>query len=71
MVKQFEFSLQGFVDRFFNAFCLFLNSLKSADKLVFEVKAFDECGQIGGGRHERFIIDNEKFIAKANAKGAK
>ncbi len=40
-------------------------------RLVFEVKAFDECGQIGAGKHERFIIDNEKFIAKANAKGAK
>lgn len=40
-------------------------------RLVFEVKAFDECGQIGSGRHERFIIDNAKFIAKANAKGAK
>ena len=40
-------------------------------RLVFEVKAFDECGQIGAGRHERFIINNEKFIAKANAKGAK
>ena len=40
-------------------------------RLVFEVKAFDECGQIGVGRHERFIINNEKFIAKANAKGAK
>lgn len=40
-------------------------------RLVFDVKAFDECGQIGGGRHERFIINNEKFIAKANAKGEK
>ncbi len=40
-------------------------------RLVFEVKAFDECGQIGAGHHERFIINNEKFIAKANAKGAK
>ena len=40
-------------------------------RLVFEVKAFDECGQIGAGRHERFIIDNAKFIAKANAKAAK
>lgn len=38
-------------------------------RLVFDVKAFDECGLIGQGRHERFIINNEKFIAKANAKG--
>lgn len=40
-------------------------------RLVFEVAAYDECGRIGGGRHERFIIDNAKFIAKANAKGEK
>lgn len=40
-------------------------------RLVFEVKAYDECGLIGQGRHERFIISNEKFIAKANEKGAK
>lgn len=38
-------------------------------RLVFDVKAYDECGLIGQGRHERFIINNEKFIAKANAKG--
>lgn len=38
-------------------------------RLVFDIKAYDECGLIGQGRHERFIINNEKFIAKANAKG--
>ena len=37
-------------------------------RLVFEVKCFDEKGEIGGGRHERFIIKNEKFMAKARAK---
>lgn len=37
-------------------------------RLVFEVKAYDECGLIGQGRHERFIIQNEKFLAKVNAK---
>jgi len=40
-------------------------------RLVFEVCAFDECGAIGKGRHERFIINNEKFLAKVNAKGEK
>ena len=40
-------------------------------RLVFEVKAFDECGMIGQGRHERFIISNEKFLAKVNAKAGK
>ena len=37
-------------------------------RLVFSVKAFDECGLIGEGRHERFIIDSEKFQAKIDAK---
>ena len=38
-------------------------------RLVFTVKAFDECGPIGEGRHERFIIDSAKFQAKIDAKG--
>lgn len=37
-------------------------------RLVFRVDAFDERGKIGGGTHERFIIQNEKFQAKANNK---
>lgn len=37
-------------------------------RLVFEVTAYDEKGRIGGGRHERFIVMNEKFQSKANAK---
>ena len=37
-------------------------------RLVFDVKAYDECGLIGQGRHERFIIYSEKFLAKTNAK---
>ena len=37
-------------------------------KLIFTVKAYDECGLIGEGMHERFIIFSEKFMAKTNAK---
>lgn len=33
-------------------------------RIVFDVKAYDEKGLIGEGRHERFIIDNEKFMQK-------
>ncbi|WP_040193610.1 thioesterase family protein [Clostridium culturomicium] len=33
-------------------------------RLVFEVKAFDEAGLIGEGIHERFIIDNKKFMER-------
>ena len=36
--------------------------------LTFSVKAIDECGLIGEGTHERFIIQEEKFQAKANGK---
>ena len=37
-------------------------------RLIFEIKAYDAAGGIGEGVHERFIIDNEKFMAKAEAK---
>lgn len=40
-------------------------------RLVFEVAAYDAKGKIGGGRHERFIIDGAKFQAKANGKAEK
>ena len=36
--------------------------------LTFEVKAFDERGLIGEGIHERFLVQNAKFQAKANNK---
>lgn len=35
-------------------------------KLVFSVEAKDSKGIIGKGTHERFIINNEKFMAKVN-----
>ena len=38
-------------------------------RLVFAVKAYDECGPIGEGTHERFVIDSAKFQAKIDAKG--
>ena len=37
-------------------------------KITFSVKAYDECGPIGEGTHERFIIDVEKFQEKARGK---
>ncbi len=37
-------------------------------RLVFQVRAYDEAGKIGEGTHERFIVDNDKFVAKANGK---
>ena len=40
-------------------------------RLVFAVKAYDETGLIGEGKHERFIVDMDKFTAKCEAKMAK
>ena len=37
-------------------------------KLTFAVTAYDEAGPIGKGTHERFIIQNDKFLAKAQGK---
>jgi predicted thioesterase len=37
-------------------------------RLVFSVKAFDDAGLIGEGTHERFIIDNAKFMSRAESK---
>ena len=37
-------------------------------RLVFSVKAYDESGLIGEGKHERFIVFSEKFVAKTYAK---
>lgn len=37
-------------------------------RLVFRVVAYDPAGPIGQGTHERFIINNEKFMAKVSAK---
>ena len=34
-------------------------------RLVFSVAAFDVCGLIGEGTHERFIVDNVKYFNKA------
>ena len=34
-------------------------------RLVFEAAVFDEAGLIAEGTHERFIVDKEKFLAKA------
>ena len=37
-------------------------------KLVFTVKIYDEKEKVADGRHERFIIDNAKFLSKAEGK---
>ena len=44
-------------------------SVSENGKLVdFSLKAWDEKGSIGEGTHTRAIINNERFLAKCNAK---
>ena len=40
-------------------------------RLVFKVAAYDECGIIGEGTHERFVIDSQKFQRKAEEKSCR
>lgn len=40
-------------------------------RLVFDVKAYDECGPVGQGTHERFIVRLDRFMEKAAEKKAK
>lgn len=37
-------------------------------RIAFDVKAYDEFGLIGEGKHERFIVYSEKFVARAYSK---
>ena len=37
-------------------------------KLVFKVSLHDEKGPVGGGVHERFVVHDAKFAAKAESK---
>ena len=37
-------------------------------RLVFRVTLCDDAGPVGGGTHERFVINDAKFTAKAQAK---
>ena len=37
-------------------------------RLVFHVTAWDDAGLIGEGTHERFIVNNEKFMSKTQSK---
>jgi predicted thioesterase len=39
-------------------------------RLVFEVEAYDEREKIGEGRHERFVVELERFLQKTAAKSA-
>ncbi len=37
-------------------------------RLVFKVVVSDTKGEVGSGMHERFIVDDERFMTKASSK---
>lgn len=37
-------------------------------RIVFKTVVRDSAGEIGSGTHERFVVDNAKFMSKASAK---
>ncbi len=42
----------------------------SGKKLVFDIEAFDARDKIGEARHERYLVEDSRFIQKAYAKAA-
>ena len=40
----------------------------SGRKVVFDVQAWDAQEQVGAGRHERFIVDEARFLQKVASK---
>lgn len=41
--------------------------LVTADRsrMVFDVKIWDSAGEVGSGKHERFLVNNENFMKRA------
>jgi predicted thioesterase len=39
-------------------------------RLVFKVRVYDSKGDVGSGTHERFVVDCERFMQKAELKRA-
>ena len=37
-------------------------------KILFDVRAYDDAGEIGHGTHARFAVESEPFLAKAAKK---
>lgn len=40
-------------------------------RCVFEIEGWDTVDRITTGRHERFVVEREKFMARVAAKGAR
>ncbi|MCL2333256.1 thioesterase family protein [Candidatus Methanoplasma termitum] len=40
-------------------------------RIVFDVKVWDAAGEVGSGRHDRFLVNKERFMKKAVARAEK
>lgn len=36
------------------------------DRLFFNIEAWDDCGPVGSGKHERVVVNRDKLIERAN-----
>ena len=43
-------------------------TLVDGKRMEFQVTAYDEAGLIGSGTHERFLVNDERFLGKAARK---
>ena len=43
-------------------------TLVDGKRMEFQVTAYDEAGLIGAGTHERFLVNDERFLGKAARK---
>ena len=43
-------------------------TLVDGKRIEFTVSAYDEKGLIGSGTHERFVVTDQRFLAKAQSK---
>ncbi|MDR3074964.1 MAG: thioesterase family protein [Candidatus Methanoplasma sp.] len=35
-------------------------------RVVFDVRVWDPAGEVGSGKHERFIVNSKRFMSRAN-----
>ncbi|MCL1810827.1 MAG: thioesterase family protein [Methanomassiliicoccaceae archaeon] len=38
---------------------------RDRSRMVFDVKVWDSAGEVGSGKHERFLVNNAKFMDRA------
>ena len=46
-------------------FCRAEVVITDRSKIVFEIRVWDSAGEVGSGKHERFLVNNVKFMERA------